>query len=163
MSLHLVGVVWRSSWRLGSRGPSTPSPSSSPSRLLQACPNHPLRVNQSQRCTWVFAPPGSQSLSEPRRSTPTRFRPFSRPTISLRNLHKRVQMHRRDSSVNAATKVDAIYHLHSFAGTLITLATNFNGSQSVASYARNRSWFNPGIIECGSGWQSGCNCKERSR
>ncbi|MQM07744.1 hypothetical protein Taro_040586 [Colocasia esculenta] len=35
MSLHLVGVVWRSSWWLGSRRSPTPSRSSSPSRLLR--------------------------------------------------------------------------------------------------------------------------------
>ncbi|MQL67960.1 hypothetical protein Taro_000252 [Colocasia esculenta] len=35
MSLHLVGVVWRSSWRLGSRRSSTPSHSTSPSHLLR--------------------------------------------------------------------------------------------------------------------------------
>ncbi|MQM22548.1 hypothetical protein Taro_055601 [Colocasia esculenta] len=35
MSLHLVGVVWRCSWRLGSRRSSTPSRSSSPLRLLR--------------------------------------------------------------------------------------------------------------------------------
>ncbi|MQM00707.1 hypothetical protein Taro_033448 [Colocasia esculenta] len=35
MSLHIVGVVWRSSWRLGSRRSPTPSRSSSPLRLLR--------------------------------------------------------------------------------------------------------------------------------
>ncbi|MQL82045.1 hypothetical protein Taro_014515 [Colocasia esculenta] len=35
MSLELAGVVWRSSWWLGSRRSSTPSRSSSPSRLLR--------------------------------------------------------------------------------------------------------------------------------
>ncbi|MQL71611.1 hypothetical protein Taro_003947 [Colocasia esculenta] len=35
MSLHLVGVVWRSSWRMGSRRSSTPGRSSSPLRLLR--------------------------------------------------------------------------------------------------------------------------------
>ncbi|MQL98649.1 hypothetical protein Taro_031371 [Colocasia esculenta] len=35
MSVHLVGVVWRSSWRLGSRRSPTPSRSSSPLRLLR--------------------------------------------------------------------------------------------------------------------------------
>ncbi|MQM03565.1 hypothetical protein Taro_036351 [Colocasia esculenta] len=35
MTLHLVGVVWRSSWRLGSRRSPTPSCSSSPLRLLR--------------------------------------------------------------------------------------------------------------------------------
>ncbi|MQL74550.1 hypothetical protein Taro_006904 [Colocasia esculenta] len=45
---QLVGDMQRSSWRLGSRGPSTPSPSSSPSHLLQTCTNRPLGVDQ--RC-----------------------------------------------------------------------------------------------------------------
>ncbi|MQM17300.1 hypothetical protein Taro_050269 [Colocasia esculenta] len=35
MSLHLFGVVWRSSWWLGSRRSPTPSRSYSPSRLLR--------------------------------------------------------------------------------------------------------------------------------
>ncbi|MQL71500.1 hypothetical protein Taro_003817 [Colocasia esculenta] len=35
MILHLVGVVWRSSWWLGSKRSSTPGRSSSPSRLLR--------------------------------------------------------------------------------------------------------------------------------
>ncbi|MQL68181.1 hypothetical protein Taro_000469 [Colocasia esculenta] len=35
MSLHRVWVVWRSSWRLGSRRSPTPSRSSSPLRLLR--------------------------------------------------------------------------------------------------------------------------------
>ncbi|MQL81262.1 hypothetical protein Taro_013723 [Colocasia esculenta] len=35
MTLHLVGVVWSSSWRLGSRRSPTPSRSSSPLRLLR--------------------------------------------------------------------------------------------------------------------------------
>ncbi|MQL73250.1 hypothetical protein Taro_005592 [Colocasia esculenta] len=35
MSLHLVGIVWRSFWWLGSRSSSTPSRSSSLLRLLR--------------------------------------------------------------------------------------------------------------------------------
>ncbi|MQM09468.1 hypothetical protein Taro_042341 [Colocasia esculenta] len=35
MSLHLVGVMWRSSWWLGSRRSPTPSRSSFPLRLLR--------------------------------------------------------------------------------------------------------------------------------
>ncbi|MQL75775.1 hypothetical protein Taro_008155 [Colocasia esculenta] len=35
MSLHLIGVVWRSSWQLGEQEIPTPSRSSSPSRLLR--------------------------------------------------------------------------------------------------------------------------------
>ncbi|MQL70114.1 hypothetical protein Taro_002410 [Colocasia esculenta] len=35
MGLHLVGVVWRSSWWLGSKRSPTPSRSSSPLRLLR--------------------------------------------------------------------------------------------------------------------------------
>ncbi|MQM10324.1 hypothetical protein Taro_043217 [Colocasia esculenta] len=35
MSLHLIGVMWRSSWQLGEQEIPTPSRSSSPSRLLR--------------------------------------------------------------------------------------------------------------------------------
>ncbi|MQM09627.1 hypothetical protein Taro_042501 [Colocasia esculenta] len=87
MSLHLVGVVWRSSWRLGSRRSSTPSRSSSTSRLL-------------------------------------------RPAQTV--------------------------HLKSTKGTLITLPPNRNGSQPMASYARNSGRTHPGPAKHGSGWKSGC-------
>ncbi|MQL67748.1 hypothetical protein Taro_000042, partial [Colocasia esculenta] len=46
MSLHLVGVVWRSSWWLGSRRSPTPSHSSSPSRLLRPAETVHLKLTK---------------------------------------------------------------------------------------------------------------------
>ncbi|MQL89090.1 hypothetical protein Taro_021669, partial [Colocasia esculenta] len=48
-------------------------------------------------------------------------------------------------------------------GTFITLTLNCNGSQPVASYARNRGWIDPGTTKCSSGWKSSWSCKEWSR
>ncbi|MQL96830.1 hypothetical protein Taro_029513 [Colocasia esculenta] len=47
MSLHLVGVVWRSSWQLGSRRSPTPSRSSTAFSSAATCTNRPLKVDQS--------------------------------------------------------------------------------------------------------------------
>ncbi|MQM16543.1 hypothetical protein Taro_049501 [Colocasia esculenta] len=48
MSLHLVGVMWRSSWRLGSRRSPTPSRFSSPSRLLRPAQTVHLNLTKEQ-------------------------------------------------------------------------------------------------------------------
>ncbi|MQM20783.1 hypothetical protein Taro_053811 [Colocasia esculenta] len=40
--------------------------------------------------------------------------------------------------------------------TFITLTLNCNGSQPVASYARNRCRIDSGFTKCSSGWKSGC-------
>ncbi|MQL76510.1 hypothetical protein Taro_008898 [Colocasia esculenta] len=46
MSLELAGVVWRSSWWLGSRRSSTPSRSSSLSRLLRPAQTTLLKLTK---------------------------------------------------------------------------------------------------------------------
>ncbi|MQM16014.1 hypothetical protein Taro_048967 [Colocasia esculenta] len=49
MTLHLVGVMWRSSWWLGSRRSPTPSRSSSPSRLLRPAQTVHLKSTKDLR------------------------------------------------------------------------------------------------------------------
>ncbi|MQM16314.1 hypothetical protein Taro_049270 [Colocasia esculenta] len=69
MSLHLVGIVWSSSWRLGSRRSSTPSRSSSPSRLLR--PAQTVHLKSTKECKrlspvdWArFYPLSAQQLDD---------------------------------------------------------------------------------------------------
>ncbi|MQM06780.1 hypothetical protein Taro_039609 [Colocasia esculenta] len=54
MSLELAGVVWRSSWWLGSRRSFTPSRSSSPSRLLRPAQTTLLKSTKGGAAVRLF-------------------------------------------------------------------------------------------------------------
>ncbi|MQL96372.1 hypothetical protein Taro_029042 [Colocasia esculenta] len=61
MSLHLVGVVWRSSWRLGSRRLPTPSHFSAPLRLLRPAQIVILESTKASRQVDAIQGPGIAS------------------------------------------------------------------------------------------------------
>ncbi|MQM07053.1 hypothetical protein Taro_039887 [Colocasia esculenta] len=52
MSLQLSGVVWRSSWGLGSCGSTTRRTSSSPIRRLR--PAQTIHLKPIKGCTWFY-------------------------------------------------------------------------------------------------------------